>query len=67
MKNTYERHTTAAMHGNWPKENDLVYFSPVQPTNTRERDAADYLFHPRATSLRRWRKHNTIVRSRNGT
>lgn len=36
MKNICEWYTTAAMHGNWPKENDLVYFSPVQPPNLDE-------------------------------
>lgn len=67
MKNPYEKHTTAAMHRKSPKENGLVNFSPVQPPHTREIFAANYLFNSRATPLRRWRKHNTIERSRNGT
>lgn len=41
MKNTYEKHTTAAMHRKSPKENGLVNFSPVQPPHTRERFAAN--------------------------
>jgi len=58
-KNIWEWYMTAAMQGNWPKENKLVNFLPVQPPNTREKVAVNDLFHPRATPLRRLRKHNT--------